>query len=438
MSINMQKRVAVQRRLLIIASGLLFCFLAVAFFLFFRQWSRHNRLLLEFRMTQNASIILERVLQGEDVELERIDPNIRGFGVYDGNGERLFIKGQMPETISLSSLYTPQQFIRVGTDTIRLIRILGGVRMHNLPPGGMGPGGMGRGRMMEPQPEIMPEMRQDMRSGIMTGRVLALDYDIREFHSRNVIVITVFIIALASFSGLLVLLFHLFKRIQIYREQEDRQKQLLQLGEAARTLTHEIKNPLGAIQLQTGLLKRKLDGQHFRELEVMNEELNRISHLVDRVRDFFKDSKGNPEPIPLPEFIYEVAGRLSIDVTISGAHQQNHPIVWFDREKLRSVLENIIRNGAESMNGESPVELFLREGKRHIEVEICDRGPGVDDELKDKIFDPFFTTKTSGTGVGLSLAKRFVEAAGGAIAVEDREGGGTKFIIKLRRERERV
>jgi signal transduction histidine kinase len=429
----MQKRVAVQRRLLIIASGLLFCFLAVSFFLFFRQWSRHNRLLLEFRITQNASITLERILQGEDVELDRVDPNIRGFGVYDVNGNSMLIEGQMPSTISLSSLYAPQQFTRVGNDTIRLIRILGGLRMQSPPPGGMG-----RGRMMDPRPEIMPHMRPEMRSGIMAGRVLALDYDIREYRSRNVIVISVFIIALASFSGLIVLLFHLLKRIQLYREQEDRQKQLLQLGEAARTLTHEIKNPLGAIQLQTGLLKRKLDGRHSRELEVMNEELNRISHLVDRVRGFFKDSKGNPEPIPLPEFIHEIAARLSIDVTISGIHQQNRPIVWFDREKLRSVLENIIRNGAESMNGEAPVELSVREGKRHIEIEICDRGPGVDQEMKEKVFDPFFTTKTTGTGVGLSLAKRFVEAAGGTIAVENREGGGAKFIIKLRKGRERV
>ncbi len=202
-------------------------------------------------------------------------------------------------------------------------------------------------------------------------------------------------------------------------------------------MTHEIKNPLGAIQLQTGLLKRKLDGREFRELDVMKEELDRITHLVDRVRDFFKDSKGNPEPIELPEFIHEVADRLAVEVTISGPDQQKHFLVWFDREKLRSVLENSIRNGSESMNGGAPVELFLREGKRHIEIEIADRGPGIDEEAKEKIFDPFFTTKTTGTGVGLSIAKRFVEAAGGTIAVEDREGGGTKFIIKLKKEREK-
>jgi two-component system sensor histidine kinase HydH len=73
---------------------------------------------------------------------------------------------------------------------------------------------------------------------------------------------------------------------------------------------------------------------------------------------------------------------------------------------------------------------------RHVEsssivISICDRGRGIAEGDLKRVFDPFFTSKNTGTGIGLSISKRFVEAAGGAIGIENREGGGTAVFITL-------
>jgi signal transduction histidine kinase len=69
-----------------------------------------------------------------------------------------------------------------------------------------------------------------------------------------------------------------------------------------------------------------------------------------------------------------------------------------------------------------------------VEVDVLDRGPGIPSEIRDKIFDPFFTSKAQGSGFGLSIARRFVEAAGGTLTLEDRPGGGIRARIALPRE----
>jgi signal transduction histidine kinase len=85
------------------------------------------------------------------------------------------------------------------------------------------------------------------------------------------------------------------------------------------------------------------------------------------------------------------------------------------------------------MNGQA-AELECEAGRHQVEVAVLDRGPGIPPEIRDKIFDPFFTSKAQGSGFGLSIARRFVEAGGGTLTLEDRPGGGTRARIALRRE----
>jgi signal transduction histidine kinase len=110
--------------------------------------------------------------------------------------------------------------------------------------------------------------------------------------------------------------------------------------------------------------------------------------------------------------------------------------VRIDKTHLNQVLDNLIQNALESMAGCDvvPVEIELRlvhPGKVHILV--SDRGPGIPYSLKERVYDLFFTTKTTGSGLGLSISRRYVELAGGRLYHEHREGGGTTFIIELPR-----
>jgi signal transduction histidine kinase len=81
-----------------------------------------------------------------------------------------------------------------------------------------------------------------------------------------------------------------------------------------------------------------------------------------------------------------------------------------------------------------PAELECEASRHQVEVDVLDRGPGIPSEIRDKIFDPFFTSKAQGSGFGLSIARRFVEAAGGTLTLEDRPGGGIRARIALPRE----
>ena len=97
-----------------------------------------------------------------------------------------------------------------------------------------------------------------------------------------------------------------------------------------------------------------------------------------------------------------------------------------DPERLRSVLENLLRNAIESGGPEEALSIEAGTEGGSARIEVLDRGAGLAPEARSSLFDPFFTTKSRGTGIGLAICKRFVEAAGGSIALEPRAGGGCR------------
>ena len=213
-----------------------------------------------------------------------------------------------------------------------------------------------------------------------------------------------------------------------FRRRLDAQRQLVQLGEAARTLTHEIKNPLSAIRLKSAILRRTAGAVAVPELNVIDEEVDRLAALADRVSDFLRDPAGNVETIMLNDFLTELAQRhagLRVDVPAT-------PLaVRCDRERLRSAVENLVRNAEESGGDGAPVELTAAETGKSVTLCVLDRGSGIAPGQRHRVFDPFFTTKSKGSGIGLSITLRFIEAAGGSLELVARPGGGTEARVTL-------
>jgi len=105
-----------------------------------------------------------------------------------------------------------------------------------------------------------------------------------------------------------------------------------------------------------------------------------------------------------------------------------------DTDRFRSALENLIQNAWESISNieaVEPVKVRASSIGKKIVIEVWDRGEGLSGKELNRLFDPFYTTKTKGFGIGLFLSKRFVEAAGGTLKVEPRDGGGTIARITL-------
>jgi two-component system sensor histidine kinase HydH len=227
--------------------------------------------------------------------------------------------------------------------------------------------------------------------------------------------------------GLLILIvhiMHLYVRNREYRERIEAQKNLVVLGTAASTLAHEIKNPLLSIRLQTGILGKIFSGSGNEELGIINEEVDRLSALTYRVNDYLRDAKGEPVPLNSYDALRDAAERLCGRNIVESASVRDG-VILMDGDRARSVFENLLRNALESGGpGEGLGASVTRTGNRVV-ITVFDRGAGIPAEDLKQVFDPFFTSKSAGTGIGLSISKRFTEAAGGEILLENREGGGT-------------
>lgn len=208
-----------------------------------------------------------------------------------------------------------------------------------------------------------------------------------------------------------------------YRDTLAQQENLVILGTAASTIAHELKNPLLSIKLQTRVIEKTCPETHAEEIETIIRQVDRLSALSLRVGDYLRDPSGNAMIIDPFAIAVEVGQRL-IGRTIVHKAGGEEIRVFMDPEKLRSVLENLVRNAIEASPDDSLVamEISGMDGKACIEV--LDRGSGIPDKDRTRVFEPFFTTKSRGMGIGLSICDRFVKAAGGTLSLDNRAGGG--------------
>ncbi|MDR2495334.1 MAG: HAMP domain-containing histidine kinase [Spirochaetaceae bacterium] len=247
---------------------------------------------------------------------------------------------------------------------------------------------------------------------------------------RRARTVTAVIFPLCALALLAAVLYirRLYLRTREYRERIEAQKNLVVLGTAASTLAHEIKNPLLSIRLQTGILRKTLPNAAREELEVIDEEVERLSHLIYRVNDFLREAEGNTVPLNPYDMLAEIGPRLC-GRDILTPDSRKDLLTRLDPCRARSVFENIIRNALEAggEEGEVAATVGLRGGA--VVISVFDRGKGIPEADMKRIFDPFFTRKSAGTGIGLAISKRFVDAARGYIRFAPRRGGGTVVTI---------
>ncbi|GHV75891.1 hypothetical protein AGMMS49942_07120 [Spirochaetia bacterium] len=280
--------------------------------------------------------------------------------------------------------------------------------------------------------------REENRDGPFTtfvrARYFYVDISHAAYRRSRTLTAIAFPLCEAALLALVFFVRGLYLRNREYRERIEAQQNLVVLGTAASTLAHEIKNPLLSIRLQTGILG-KLFPEHGREeLGIINEEVDRLSALTYRINDYLRDAAGQPAPLYIANILSEISLRLCGRNIVEEGSVTNAQ-VFMDTERARSVFENIIRNAIESGSPENAIGAGIRRyadnGADKIGISIYDRGRGIAEGDIKRVFDPFFTSKSTGTGIGLSIGKRFVEAAGGTIGIENREGGGAMVSISM-------
>jgi signal transduction histidine kinase len=166
-----------------------------------------------------------------------------------------------------------------------------------------------------------------------------------------------------------------------------------------------------------------------RELEIIEQEVDRLRTLVRRAGEIVKDSRGKPVRVDIVLFLHELVIPFGKDVSVIPPRGGAPYLCGIDPDRLRSILENVIRNALEA--GGAPVELAISREKRSVRVDIRDSGPGIPPEHRRRVFDPLFTTKSNGWGVGLNIARQFAEAAGGHLTLTCPSGGGTIITLTM-------
>lgn len=205
---------------------------------------------------------------------------------------------------------------------------------------------------------------------------------------------------------------------------------LVELGEASRTISHEIKNPLSAMRMQTALMRRATpDPGLSTHLDVIDTEIGRLADLSSRISTTLRNPAGRPERIDLGSWVVEHVARRHPSLSVEVASTPT--VVCMDADHLRSVLDNLLNNALESGSAARDVSVDIVPRSRRVEIRVSDRGSGLPRVRSAQLFDPFYTTKASGSGIGLSLSRRFVEGAGGRISLHRRTGGGTVVSIRL-------
>ncbi len=196
-------------------------------------------------------------------------------------------------------------------------------------------------------------------------------------------------------------------------------------------IAHEVRNPLGGLELYAGLLREALVGNPDRLAEVARIE-REIGHLNAVVNEFL-DYARRPaieatvlSLLPLLTEVAEVSAGAGVRVEVDGDLQ-----VMGDRTQLRRAFMNLARNAATAAGPTGKVVLAARRVQGAVECEVRDNGAGVSDDLKAKIFAPFFTTREKGTGLGLAFARDIVRDHGGDLAVDRAAEGGARFWFRL-------
>lgn len=223
----------------------------------------------------------------------------------------------------------------------------------------------------------------------------------------------------------------LYLRNVKYHNQIESQERLVLLGTAARTFTHEVKNPLSSIRLQTSIIGRSGCGLHDQSLKIINDEVIRLAAMTERIGDFLRNPEGNPCRCDIKEEVFSVVGRRSEKFNLDISGDLSGFVVLIDPERLHSILENLLNNALESGSDLQDISISLKRYAFQGDIIVSDRGQGIPEDILERIYDPFFTTKSKGSGVGLSIIQTFTHAAGGSIHIESSSENGTTVKISF-------
>jgi signal transduction histidine kinase len=249
-----------------------------------------------------------------------------------------------------------------------------------------------------------------------------------------------------------VMFFKDLTKVEQLEERERLRDRLASLGEMAAGIAHELKNPLAGIEVMAGLLRRQVPDSPAAQslLADIMSEAKLANAIVVEMLEFVRPIRLQVEQTDIGDVIRQSItlaenkvkrGSIGVDVDVAAGL-----LIDGDHHQLCQVFTNLLTNAFEALEGRGRIAIrAAAEAEEHdpaftsesqaptpvVVVEVADDGPGVPADLTDRIFDPFFTTKPQGSGLGLPIVRKIVDAHDGRIDLSSAPGQGTRFRVTL-------
>ncbi|MBT5830296.1 MAG: response regulator [Candidatus Latescibacteria bacterium] len=231
------------------------------------------------------------------------------------------------------------------------------------------------------------------------------------------------------------------RKLQRAYEELTQTEKLSAVGRMAAGVVHEVLNPLTVVggQIDLVMMQIELPEAQTASLKMARDELDRAVRIMRNLRGFSKQNTSKREAMLLNGLLDRVSQLLTFESRTKCVEIQMElkslPPLYANEDQLTQVFLNLINNALEasSKGGVIRVEsrVLVEHGETVVATQIVDSGVGIASADLPHLFEPFFTTKKEGTGLGLWICLGIVEAHGGHIKVESKEGTGTEFTITL-------
>ncbi|WP_052078746.1 sensor histidine kinase [Spirochaeta lutea] len=392
---------------------LVFLLLSAMFFLVFQSEISRGRLLTQYQLEQALAQTIALVRSNPSGNyLQRASGDlpleITGFALYDESGFPLVAQGDAPEHLTADPEAPKEQLSRLSRDDSLIY--LRRFASRGFPP----PPREGQGFPGELPVQNPPSLLYLKAVPSSPPRPTFFTW-------------STFVVLVGVLGGAMAWIARILLTNQRYRQTLEAQRSLVTLGEASRTISHEIKNPLNAISLRLGVLERLSPPEAQQDIQSITQEVERLNRLSGKIRQLLVAPQGSPEYLALESFMTDLQRQYPQEIAVP----QGIPgRIFIDPDHLRSIFENLITN-AKQAGSPPPVHITAEIRRRNIRISVTDRGPGIDPDLLPRLFSPFATTKAQGSGLGLAISRQFAQAAGGDLILGNTGSQGTTLILIL-------
>lgn len=222
-------------------------------------------------------------------------------------------------------------------------------------------------------------------------------------------------------------------------------ERLAVLGQLTATVSHELRNPLGAIRPSLYVLRKKItdpDEKTIKAMDRIDRNVQRCDHIVDELLDFARIKELELSQFELNGWLKDIVNELNLhkDIDVHWQLSSTQIDINADTNRFRRVIINLVENASHAMLEKYEVDKFVAgsklsistsENNNQITIIISDNGCGMNKEIQNQIFTPLFSTKGFGVGLGLPAVKKIMEQHGGEISISSVETSGTTVTITL-------